>query len=290
MSITATDTADTDALKARYPNIFRRNARLVAQRLAFAGIALGLVIYGCVRLELSLSRVVDGLVALGRFIILMFPPTAGSWEKLAVYMHALGETLAIAFLGTIIAAILALPFSFLAARNVMPLALVRILARRSSDTIRGIDQLIWALIWVGVVGLGPMAGVLAVATSDLATFVKLFSETIETSDKRPVEGITSVGGARLHAIRFAIVPQVLPVIAGQILYLFESNTRSSTIIGIVGAGGIGLHISEQIRVLEWQQVSLLVIIILTTVAMIDFVSSRLRHAIIDSPSGRASGQ
>ena len=109
MSITATEAVDIDALRARYPHVFLRNSKSTSQRLALAGIAVGLVLYGCVRLELSLSRVVDGLVALGRFIILMFPPTAGSWDKLAVYMHALGETLAIAFLGTIIAASSASP-------------------------------------------------------------------------------------------------------------------------------------------------------------------------------------
>jgi phosphonate transport system permease protein len=128
-----------------------------------------------------------------------------------------------------------------------------------------------------------MAGVLAVATSDFGTFVKIFSEAIETADRRPVEGIMSSGGDKLEVIRFGIVPQVLPVLAGQVLYLFESNTRSSTIIGIVGAGGIGLHLSEQIRTLEWQHVSLLIIMILVAVALTDAVASRLRRSI----AGRA---
>jgi phosphonate transport system permease protein len=207
----------------------------------------------------------------------MLPPEPG--PLFATYLHALGETLAIALLGTVIAAVLAFPFAVLASRNVLPIWLTRFVVRRSFDTIRGVDTLIWALIWISVVGLGPFAGVLAVATADFAAFGKLFSETIETADPKPVEGIRSTGGTAAQEFRFGILPQILPVIAGQILYYFESNTRSATIIGIVGAGGIGLHLSEQIRTLEWQRVAFLVLMVLAVVAVIDFISSRLRAAI-----------
>lgn len=235
--------------------------------------------YAVVRLEIMPERLLKGLGSLAHFITLMFPPSAGTTSKLMVYVNALGETVAIALLGTVIAALIAFPLAFLASRNVLPLWPVRFLTRRFSDAMRGIDQLIWALIWVGVVGLGPMAGVLAIATSDLGTFIKIFSEAIETADRRPSEGVTSTGGDKLEVVRFGILPQVLPVIAGQILYLFESNVRSSTIIGIVGAGGIGLHLSEQIRTLEWQHVSLLIIMILVAVAATDTIAGRLRAAI-----------
>src|SRR5262249_19679214 len=127
-------------------------------------------------------------------------------------------------------------------------------------------------------------GVLAIATSDFGAFGKLFSEAIEGADRKQVEGIRAAGGSKLHEIRFGLLPQVLPVLAGQILYFIESNTRSATIIGIVGAGGIGLQLAEQIRVLEWQKVSTLILMILVAVAAIDFVSNRLRRAII----GRAA--
>lgn len=271
---------DIASVKQRYPEHFSLPAPQKMRRAAMLGLFVGALLLAVVRLDFSIWGVFDGLKALAGFVVLMFPPSYGIPDKLASYMHALGETVAIALLGTILAATIALPFAFLASRNVMPLSLLRIATRRSSDVIRGIDQLIWALIWVGVVGLGPMAGVLAVATSDIGTFIKICSEAIETADRKPAEGIASVGGGPLTTIRYAIVPQVLPVIAGQILYLFESNTRSSTIIGIVGAGGIGLHLSEQIRTLEWQHVSFLVGIVLVTVALIDFVSTRLRAAII----------
>jgi phosphonate transport system permease protein len=158
--------------------------------------------------------------------------------------------------------------------------LIHFLSRRSLDTLRSVDTLIWALIWINVVGLGPFAGALAIMSSDIGAFGKLMSEAIEAADRRPVDGVLSAGGGRLHAIRFGLVPQVLPVFASQILYFFESNTRSATIIGIVGAGGIGLQLSEQIRVLEWQQVSFLILMILVTVAALDWISQRLRSAMI----------
>ena len=152
--------------------------------------------------------------------------------------------------------------------------------RRFLDSIRGVDTLIWALVWINVVGLGPFAGVLAIAVSDFGAFGKLFSEAIEAADKKQVEGIRASGGNALHEIRFGLMPQVLPVIAGQVLYFIESNTRSATIIGIVGAGGIGLQLAEQIRVLEWQKVSFLILMILVAVAAIDWISGKLRFAII----------
>jgi phosphonate transport system permease protein len=121
---------------------------------------------------------------------------------------------------------------------------------------------------------------LAIMTADFGAFGKLYSEAIEAADRKAVEGIASVGGGKSHEIRFGLLPQVLPVIASQVLYFIESNTRSSTIIGIVGAGGIGLYLAETIRTLEWQQTSFLILLILVAVSAIDFLSSKLRFAII----------
>ena len=196
-----------------------------------------------------------------------------------LYLNALGETLAIALLGTLLGAVLALPLGVLAARNVIPSALLRLPIKRFFDAVRGVDTLIWALIWINVVGLGPFAGVLAIATSDFGALGKLFAEIIESADAKQPEGVRASGGRGLAEVRFGLMPQVLPVIAGQILYFIESNTRSATIIGVVGAGGIGLYLSEQIRVLEWRQVSFLILLILLSVAAIDFISGRLRAAI-----------
>jgi phosphonate transport system permease protein len=246
--------------------------------VAMVGLAVAIYIAGLVVLDLSPLRIWQGLGQLGTILVLMMPPTAGG--HFALYLDALGQTLSIAFLGTLLAAIAAVPFGFLAARNVVANRALHILARRSLDTVRSIDTLIWALIWIDVVGLGPFAGALAIASSDFGALAKLFSEAIETADRKPIEGVVASGGGKLMAVRFGIVPQILPVFASQLLYFFESNTRSATIIGIVGAGGIGLHLYEQIRVLEWRQVSFLILMVLITVAAIDFVSRRLRMAII----------
>jgi phosphonate transport system permease protein len=208
----------------------------------------------------------------------MWPPSPGA--QLPVFLHALAETLAIALIGTLTGAVLAFPLGLLAAKNVIPNVFAHFAVRRVLDTVRGVDVLIWALIFINVVGLGPFAGILAIAVSDMGSFGKLFSEAIENSDRKPVEGVVSTGASPLQAVRFGLVPQVFPVMASQVLYYFESNTRSATIIGIVGAGGIGLHLTEQIRVLDWNKVAFLVLMILVTVAVIDWISSRLRFAMI----------
>jgi phosphonate transport system permease protein len=270
--------ARRDEIEARHSDILTGRGRGQWGLAALVGLAVAIYVAGLVVLELSPIRIWQGLGQLGTILVLMIPPTAGG--HFALYLDALGQTLSIAFLGTLLAAVLAVPFGFLAARNVVANRALHILARRSLDTVRSIDTLIWALIWIDVVGLGPFAGALAIASSDFGALAKLFSEAIETADKKPIEGVVASGGGRLLAVRFGIVPQILPVFASQLLYFFESNTRSATIIGIVGAGGIGLHLYEQIRVLEWRQVSFLILMVLITVAAIDFLSRRLRLAII----------
>ena len=270
--------ASLPALKGRYPDIFAVSLATRLRTIGLPGAVIGLAIFALYDLDFSLTRILNGIGRLGYFVVAMVPPTPEG--KFLIFLEALGQTLAIAFLGTLVAAILAFPVAFLAARNIVPNIFVHFAARRTFDVIRAVDVLIWALIWINVVGLGPFAGALAIACSDFGAFGKLFSEAIEATDRRPVEGVESTGASGLHQVRFAVVPQVMPVIASQVLYYFESNTRSATIIGIVGAGGIGGHLTELIRVLELQQVAFLVLMILVTVAVIDFVSSRLRFAMI----------
>jgi phosphonate transport system permease protein len=276
----ALSAADRAALIARHKGAIDGSLKTKLMTIAVVGGLVGLFLYGLTTLETSLWKIIAGFSNLGTFVVLMLPPDPGSFARAVIFVKALFETIAIAFLGTILAAILAFPLGFLAAKNVVANRIVHFLARRSMDTVRGVDALIWALIWVNVVGLGPFAGMLAIMTSDLGAFGKLFSEAIESADRKPVEGVASVGGGKLHEIRFGLIPQVLPVIASQVLYYIESNTRSSTIIGIVGAGGIGLYLAETIRTLEWQQVSFLILLILAAVTAIDFLSSKLRFAII----------
>lgn len=267
-------------LRASHPAQFRA---VTPTRLAVVAVLLGmagLFALGVWRLEIDTSRLLSGFGQLLHFLTLMIPPAPTQGASVQGVLRALAETLAIAFLGTLLAAIIAFPIAFLAARNATVNQALRFVTRRGFDSLRGIDALIWALIWVSVVGLGPFAGVLAIMMNDTGTFGKLYSEAIEAADRKAQEGVVASGGSGLHRVRFGILPEVLPVIAGQTLYFFESNVRSSTIIGIVGAGGIGLVLAEMIRTLEWQAVSMIVLLILVMVAVIDFVSARLRERLM----------
>jgi phosphonate transport system permease protein len=274
---------DHEQLRAKYPQVFAPPASAHLATPAMILGAFGIFVFGLVDLDFSPTRLISGLHQLGWISLMMIPPDPGT--SLPLYLKALGETLSIALLGTTIAAFFALPVSLLAARNIIPANIIRFPVRRFLDSIRGVDTLIWALVWINVVGLGPFAGVLAIAVSDFGAFGKLFSEAIEGADQKQVEGIRASGGNALHEIRFGLMPQVLPVIAGQVLYFIESNTRSATIIGIVGAGGIGLQLAEKIHELEWQRVSFLVLMILVAVAAIDWISGKLRFAIIGRRAG-----
>jgi phosphonate transport system permease protein len=268
---------DYAAWRERYPQLMRRDyaARITAALTMIA--VLGLLAYAFYRFEFSLSRLGEGVHRLFSFARLMFPPNPGAQPGLL--LKAMAETLAMAFLGTLIASAFAFPIGLLAARNVLPSFLARFLIRRGMDTMRSIDTLIWALIWINVVGLGPFAGVLAIAATDIGALAKLFSETIESAGRQVEEGVAASGGGALSRIRFGLLPEALPVMVSQILYFIESNTRSATIVGIVGAGGIGLYVTESIRSNDWDKVAFIIILILIAVATIDFISSRLRRAI-----------
>ncbi|HEU0218176.1 MAG TPA: phosphonate ABC transporter, permease protein PhnE [Stellaceae bacterium] len=265
--------------------VLARHQQLLAKPLERRVIEIGgpiaivaSIVFAVWWLGISFEQILPGLGQLWKFIALMIPPSAGG--HLALFLKAMGETLAIAFLGTLTAAAVALPLSLLAAENTNPSRVLHFVVRRFLDVLRGVDTLIWALVFVGVVGLGPFAGILAIAVSDTGSFGKLFSEAIEATRARERDAVIACGGSGGMGIRFGLVPQVLPVIAGQILYFFESNTRSATIIGIVGAGGIGLQLSEQIRTYDFDQVAFIVLMILVAVAAIDWLSGRLRFAII----------
>ncbi len=281
MRLTHADAASIARMRARHPEAFHAPPLRRAAPYLIVALATALAVFALWRFEFSLVRLATGLARLGDMAVLMVPPWPGGLAQAWTVVKALGETVAIAFLGTLLATAFAFPVAFLAARNTTFSGVARFLTRRGLDGVRGVDMLIWALLWINVVGLGPFAGVLAVMTSDFGALGKLFSEAIEAADRKPVEGVASTGGSHWRQVRFGVLPQVLPVIAGQALYFFESNTRSSAIIGIVGAGGIGLYLSEQIRMFEWQGVAFAIILILIAVAIIDRISGVLRAAIIN---------
>jgi phosphonate transport system permease protein len=216
----------------------------------------------------------------------MIPPSPGElWLDI---LKGIAESVAMAFLGTLIGAIIAVPLGLLGAGNVVTNTLAHFSIRRLFDGFRGVDQLIWALAYVRAVGLGPLAGVLAIATADVAVLSKLYAEAIENAEKKQAEGIDAVGGGRLLRTRFGLLPQVMPVMLAQALYFFESNTRSAAILGVVGAGGIGLQIAERIKVRHWDEVAFIIILMIATVALIDLLSSRIRARLIGVREGSAT--
>lgn len=242
------------------------------------GFLLLLLIGGLWRMDASPERIINGLTKLGWLVALMWPPSAGG--VLPELLVSLLESLAMAFLGTVLAVVVALPLALLGAGNIIGSVLLRFSVRRLYDGLRGIDTLIWALIFVAAVGMGPFAGILALAVPDIGTLSKLFSEALESADRRQVEAVRAAGANRVLAVRLGLIPQVAPVMLSQMLYTLESNARSSTVLGIVGAGGIGLALADRIRINNWDEVAFIVLLILAMVAAIDFVSRRLRLKII----------
>ena len=194
---------------------------------------------------------------------------------------ALFETMLMAFIGTVSAAILALPLSFIAASNMMPLRAVRFAMRRLFDFIRGVDALIWTIILARAFGPGPMTGALAIFLTDTGAFGKTFSEVLENIDEKQVEGVRSTGANGLQRARFGVIPQVMPVLMSQVLYAFESNTRSATVIGAIVGGGIGLLLTQAIQTQkDWEDVCYYLILIVLMVFILDWLSGLIRRRLI----------
>jgi len=269
------DAAAIAAERARHPAVFQRGGTL---RWLIGAAILAYLLYlmwlfDFVRIFTDLPRV--------RVIVRLML----DWSHFAEWDHAelwrsMLETIAMAYLGTMLAVVFAVPLGFLGARNVIPQRLFRFMTRRLFDGMRGLDQLIWALVFVRAMGLGPIAGILAIAVAETGVLAKLFAEAIEAVDQRPVEGIASVGATAIARLRYAVFPQVLPLLISQVLYSIESNSREATILGLVGAGGIGLRLSERIQINAWDQVAYVIVLILISVALIDTLSRTLRMRLI----------
>jgi len=199
---------------------------------------------------------------------------------------AIFETILMAFLGTMSAALVALPLSFLAARNFMPLGPLRFAARRVFDFIRGVDGLIWTIILSRAFGPGPMTGAIAIAITDTGSFGKMFSEALENIDEKQVDGIRSTGANGLQRARFGVLPQITPVLLSQVLYYLESNTRSATVIGAIVGGGIGLLLTQAIITQkDWEEVAYYMVLIVLMVMAMDSLSGWLRRRLIKGDAG-----
>jgi phosphonate transport system permease protein len=230
-----------------------------------------------------------GLPRLGEFIVQTIPTL--TWENLGadlanwfwrwpVWMQLLLETILIAFMATVLGVIGGFVLSFPAARNLTPNKYVLWVCRRYLEIARTVPELVWALIFVFCFSVGPMAGVLAIALHATGSLGKLYSEVNENIDMRPLEGVKAAGGSWFDQIRYGAVPQVMPNIISYTLLRFEINVRASSIIGYVGAGGLGQEFRTAMSFQEYTDLSALFIIIFVTVMVIDFLSEKLRHRII----------
>ncbi len=270
-----------EAARGRTPLAFRAPLSIRLRRYGLWLFFIGLFLWCLYDFDITPERIWIGIGRFGTVASFMFPPHVwDSWEEFSEILNGLGETLAIAFLGTVLGAIIAFPLSFLGARNINRLNFLRLGVRRGYDIIRAFETLILALIFIRAFGLGPLPGILAIAVSEIGTFAKLFSEAIENSSEKSVDGVKASGGSRLQQIRFGVMPQVNPVLLSILLYNFESNVRSGTILGIVGAGGIGFLLSDRIAAYKWDEAWSIIFLIIAMVYVIDWLSGLLRQRLI----------
>jgi phosphonate transport system permease protein len=239
--------------------------------------------------EVSLVRLVDNIGRFPSYIVRLFHLESGqpAWTDfgewfwgLPRWLRLLGETLLMAYVGTFLGAVGGFGLAFLAAANVAPRPWLRIAVRRFCELCRTVPLLVFALVFVIAFGLGPLGGVLAVLIHTLGALGKLFAEAVENIDMKPVEGVASTGAPWHVAMRYGALPQVTSNFVSYTLLRFEINVRESAVMGFVGAGGIGQDLIEAIRKFYYSDVSAILLLILITVAVIDTVTSRIRHHLI----------
>ncbi len=253
-----------------------RGIGVLLRRGFWTAILIAVFVASARQAEVSLAEFLEGIPRLTRWLSELWPPDFAELPSFAV---ATWETLAIAIVGTLVAAVLALPLSLMVARNVTPVAWLGAPVRGVLNLLRGIDTAIFALFFVSVVGLGPFAGVLGVMCHTTGSMAKLYAEVLETLPAEPLEAMEATGTDRWRTIAFAVLPEALPALVGISLYLWEVNVRSSVILGIVGAGGIGYELSVSLKLLDFGRLTTLLILILVMVTAIDSVSAWLRHRL-----------
>jgi len=248
-----------------------RGARWLA-----GGLIAAVLVWSAAATELSLARMIEGLPYMWDFLRRMFPP------DLSVLGNALRgavQTIQIAVVGTTVAALLALPAGFAAARNASPPWLFYG-ARFLLNVFRAVDTLVYALFFVAAVGLGPFPGVLAVVVYTATVLAKLYSEAIEAIDPGPVEAVRATGATSLQVLRWGVLPQLVPQFLSFTLYRFETNTRAAAVLGFVGAGGIGFYIQTYLRLLNYPAAATVLLVLIGLVMIVDFASSRVRARLV----------
>ena len=272
-----------NSLKQQHAHLFAAQRRYL-RYLAILAIGIALYyVYFFSYFGIPWHDMVRGTREVGRYFLRMFVWHNVSEWPFKYYFSQIAITLAIVFAGTINASFLALPLSFLAARNVMSTPLLKpvsLIIRRLLDVLRGLDMAIWGLIFVRAVGMGPLAGVLAIVMQDLGLLGKLFAEGHEAVERSPSRGLRALGASPLQTHRFGIFTQSFPTFLALSLYQIESNTRSAAVLGFVGAGGIGLVYAENMRLWNWDVVMFITLILVVIVMTMDKISAMLRAKYI----------
>jgi phosphonate transport system permease protein len=240
------------------------------------GLALAVLVWSWEGAEMQPAALFTEAGNMSAFLEGFFPPNFTDWPD---YLNDMLVTVQIAVWGTVLAVVISVPFGILSAENIVPWWIYQPV-RRLMDAARAINEMVFAMMFVVAVGLGPFAGVLALFVHTTGVLAKLFSEAVEAIDPQPVEGIRATGASRLQEVIFGVIPQVLPLWISYSLYRFESNVRSATVLGIVGAGGIGQPLYEMIRGFYYAETAAIMIIIIVSVTLLDILSQRLRKLVI----------
>jgi phosphonate transport system permease protein len=237
-------------------------------------LAIALLMASAYTAEVDLPQLWQRLPTVGDWLQRLFPP---DFSELPSFLTALWETLAIAIIGTVSAMVVALPLALVVARNLTPLGWLATPLRGLLNLLRGIDTAIFALFFVSIVGLGPFAGVLGVAFHTTGSMAKLYAEVLESLPPEPIEAVNATGSDPWRTFAFAVWPEALPGLMGISLYLWEFNVRSSVILGIVGAGGIGYELMVSLKLLDFSRLATILLLILAMVSAIDGLSAYLRQ-------------
>lgn len=224
----------------------------------------------------NLSRLITNSANIQHFAADLLRPNFADWR---LFVGKMWETIQIALWGTFLAVFLGVPMGLAAARNIAPVWVVQPV-RWIMNMLRSIPDLVMGLLFVVAVGLGPLAGVLAIALNTAGVLAKLFSEAVESIDKGPVEGVRATGASKLHEIVWGVIPQVAPLWTSFALYRFESNSRSATVLGLIGAGGIGQVLFDRMNGFAFRDVSAVVIVVIVAVTLIDFLSQAMRRRLL----------
>ncbi len=245
-------------------------------RMLLYGLIAAMLVWSYNGAEIAPLKLITDAGNMATFLGDFFPPDFTDWR---LYFSELVVTLHIAIWGTVLAVICAVPLSLLAASNIAPIWVYQPV-RRLLDALRSINEMVFAMLFVVAVGLGPFAGAMALWLHTTGTLAKLFSEAVEASDPQPVEGIRATGANVLEEIAYGVIPQVMPLWVSYSLYRFEANVRSASVVGMVGAGGIGVVLWEVIRGFRFDQTCAVMIMIILLVSAVDLLSARIRKLLI----------